>query len=125
MGIGEIAYRSRQEANKLFERVGGNGNGHAPGHLLRKSLASDALRELRGGSTGAFRAPPSALLEHFKAPSAKRFFPGAADPQSTRLLREHAAEACTAIVDVADKAPAGRFKLLGYYELFLADPGGW
>ena len=125
MGIGEIAYRSRQEANKLFERVGGSGNGHAPGHLLRKSLASDALRELRGGSTGDFRALPSALLERFKATSAKRFFAGAADPQSTRLLREHAAEACTAIVDVADKALAGRFKLLGYDDLFFGDPVDW
>ena len=125
MGIGEIAYRSRQEANKLLERVGGGGNGHAPGYLLRKSLAPDALKELRGGSTGDFHAFASALLERFKANAAKRFFAGAADPQSTRLLREHAPEACTAVVDIADKALAGRFKLLGHDDLFFGDPVDW
>lgn len=125
MGIGEIAYRSRQEATKLFERVGGSGNGHAPGYLLRKSLAPDALKELRGASTGDFRALASALLERFKAAAANRFFAGADDPQSTRLLRVHAPEACRAIVDIADKALAGRFKLLGYEDLFFGDPIDW
>ncbi len=123
MGIGEIAYRGRQEANKLFERVGSNG--HAPGYTLQKSLAPDALKELRGASTGDIRALASALTKRFKANAAKRFFAGAADPQSTRLLREHTPDACRAIVDIADKALAGRFKLLGYEDLFFGDPIDW
>ncbi|HEY1266900.1 MAG TPA: alginate lyase family protein [Candidatus Binatia bacterium] len=125
MGLGEIAYRSRQEANKIFERVGGIGNGRAAGHLLKKSLAQDTLRELRGGSNGDFHALARALRERFQTSGAKRFFAGATDSRSVPLLRQHAPEACATIIAAADNVLAGRFRLLGYDDLYFGDPVHW
>ncbi len=125
MGLGEIAYRGRQEANKIFERVGGIGNGHAAGDLLKKCLAPDALSEFRGGSDGDFHALARALRERFQTSGPKRFFAGATDALSVQLLRQHAPEACAAIIAAADKALAGRFNLLGYGGLYFGDPVDW
>ncbi|HEY1373665.1 MAG TPA: alginate lyase family protein [Candidatus Binatia bacterium] len=125
MGFGEIAYRGRQEANKIFERVGGIGNGHAAGYQLKKSLARDALGEFRGGANGDFHPLARALRERFQNSGAKRFFAGATDPQSVQLLRQHAPEACAAIIAAADRVLAGRFTLLGYDDLYFGDPVDW
>jgi hypothetical protein len=107
MGITEIAYRSRQEASKWLERVGVNRDvplhardGHADLSVL---LARDLFREM----------------------GPRRFFAGAARPETAKVASEKMAHACGQTIAAAEEICRGRFDLLGYRGLWFGAPIDW
>jgi hypothetical protein len=127
MSFDEIAYRSRQEASKLFERIVTNGNGHgSPEYLFKKMLADGVLPEIPSlTSASDFAAAADLLWQRFQKDAAKRFFEGASDFESAPLLNEQMSAAAARIVAIAERVLHGRFDLLGYRNLGFGDPIDW
>jgi hypothetical protein len=111
MSLAEIAYRSRQEAAKAFER------------LVPAGRAPDADDWARAHAPAL--AAPDAALEAIRDLAPRRFFAGVADPLTTAVLQARFPAECERIVTTAEQALAGRFDLLGYHGLTFGAPIDW
>ncbi|HEY3303134.1 MAG TPA: alginate lyase family protein [Candidatus Binatia bacterium] len=109
MGITEIAYRGRQEANKWLERVGVNGNGELSFHARDGNPDRTALL----------------VRDRFHEVGPRRFFAGAAGDETPDLASEKMAHACEQTIAAADEICRGRFDLLGYRGLSFGAPIDW
>ena len=111
MPLTEVAYRSWQEASKFFERL------------------SPAPREIDPKTWLDARAPdlgnPEAVRQLFQERLPRRFFSGAADPQTPVALDARFPAASRAIVATADTLIGKHFDLLGYEGLSFGDPIDW
>ncbi len=111
MSLAELAYRSRQEATKAFERLAPAG----------RAVAADEWARAHAPGLEA----PEAALWFIRELAPRRFFAGAADVATAGLLRARFPEECQRIVTTANAALAGRFDLLGYRGLTFGTPIDW
>ena len=127
MSVGEIAYRSRQEAYKLLERVRANGNGHdAPSGAFKLPLAREALSGIVSCEAETdFSTTAKILWNRFQESCASRFFEGASNSESATILSEDLNDVPTRIIATADQILEGRFDLLGYEDLYFGAPIDW
>ncbi len=112
MGLGEIADRSRQQANRWVDRV-------VPGLGVRART--------RGGLAGRAARPAeaAAALELFRDAAPRRFFPGVETGDAAEVLRDQLPGACRDVVAVANAVCARRFDLLGYEGLSFGESVNW
>jgi hypothetical protein len=101
LGLAELAGRTRQEASKWLDR------------------------QIDSRRTRATWAAPDDLVDRCLEELPRRFFAGASDPGTTRLLRERLPECGPRIVAAAERTRQKRFDLLGYRELSFGDPIDW
>src|ERR1051325_9180563 len=124
MTLTEIAYRSRQEASKWFERVGANGNGNASSEFSSNWLAGEALAEIPHAEVNLTERA-RALWERFQRGAQAHFFAGACDAETIDLLRRDFPDDSARIVGAAERILTGRFDLLGYRDLYFGQPIDW
>src|SRR5262245_18194867 len=126
MGIDELAGRSRQELSKWLERVGVmRRNGQAQSilaELVPERLPAAVDARLR---TGDWSVVAPALLDSFRTVTVDRFFQGAVDPETPRLVTERMPESRERTIAAAESVCRGRFDLMGYRDLFFGDPVDW
>lgn len=120
--LDELRTRGAQAAACLAERAG----------LARAArLPTDAefrrLLDPRRFAAAAESDTAAALLEHFRARRAPRFFPSFDDPGATAAewLRRFGEEGRAALVARAERVLGGRFRLLGHEDLSFGDPPDW
>jgi hypothetical protein len=111
MSLQEIAYRSRQEASKVFERL-------APVRPI-----ADERAWLRSHSPALAHEDAALRVIQERAPG--RFFAGAAEPDIAAALMARFPDARRQLSSAADAVLEGRFDLLGYRELSFGDPVDW
>lgn len=127
MGIGEIAYRGRQEAWKWLERarVNGNGNGDNRREAIFKMVTPD-LNCVRGRFVESdLNGAAHALRDRFFAGGRSRFFSGAVSEEIPMLIAGQMPDSCKATIAAADAICGRRFNLLGYRGLTFGDPVDW
>jgi len=104
MDVAEFAGRTRQEAFKWWDRVATKG---VPRRRARRT------------------AEASEHLERFRTAAPGRFFAGAADEETPRLLSENVPDCLREVIAGAERALEGHFDLLGYRGLSFGDPVDW
>jgi heparinase II/III-like protein len=127
MSVSEVAYRGRQEAYKLLERVRANGNGPmSASRVFKLSQAPTTLsNRVPSGIDTDFSLAAKILWNRFEQSGATRFFEGASNSESATILNEELSDAASRIVATADQILEGRFDLLGYEDLSFGAPIDW
>jgi hypothetical protein len=127
MGITELANRGRQGTSKWVERVAlaRRRNGHVQAiseQLASQKPLSEIQEQVRQGDLdGAARI----LLDRFQEASPGRFFEGAVDGETSRLLAMRCPAALDQMLATAETTCQKRFDLLGFRQLSFDDPVDW
>ncbi|HEX5733591.1 MAG TPA: alginate lyase family protein [Blastocatellia bacterium] len=122
----EIAYRSRQEGFKLYERLFGLGTGEISDCRFFGSIKR-GQRDYAAADTAAYihnRIRASVVTSGYCRPN--YFFPSLGHRKEiARIMRRRFSDERDALIERAQRAGHGRFDLLGLSDVRFGDPIDW